>query len=89
MADDSAPTFLADFATLSGFGATERGGVHREAASEADDRQWAWFGRWLADRGFTVVHDRIGNQFGLLERTPGAPYVLVGSHLDSQPFGGR
>ena len=89
MADDGAPTFLADFATLSGFGATERGGVHREAASEADDRQWAWFGRWLADRGLTVVHDRIGNQFGLLERTPGAPYVLVGSHLDSQPFGGR
>ncbi|MEV1292251.1 M20 family metallo-hydrolase [Pseudonocardia sp. NPDC049635] len=82
-------TFLTDFATLSGFGATERGGVHREAASEADEAQWIWFGRWLADRGFTVRHDRVGNQFGLLERTPGARYLLVGSHLDSQPRGGR
>ncbi|MBP2365394.1 M20 family metallo-hydrolase [Pseudonocardia parietis] len=81
--------FLDDFATLSTFGATERGGVHREAASDADEAQRAWFERWLTDRGFTVRYDGIGNQFGLLETAPGAPYVLVGSHLDSQPYGGR
>ena len=33
--------------------------------------------------------DAIGNQFGLLELVPGAPYVLTGSHLDSQPTAGR
>jgi N-carbamoyl-L-amino-acid hydrolase len=33
--------------------------------------------------------DGIGNMFGLLEWTPGAPFVLIGSHLDSQPLGGR
>ncbi|AXB43313.1 M20 family metallo-hydrolase [Amycolatopsis albispora] len=81
--------FLADFATLSTFGATERGGVHREAATDADAAQRAWFGELLAARGFRVAFDRIGNQFGLLDAVPGAPYVLVGSHLDSQPFGGR
>ena len=36
-----------------------------------------------------MAHDRVGNQFGLRETVPGAPYVLVGSHLDSQPYGGR
>ncbi|MDN6135090.1 MAG: hydantoinase/carbamoylase family amidase, partial [Brevibacterium sp.] len=33
--------------------------------------------------------DAIGNQFGLLELVPGAPYVLTGSHMDSQPTAGR
>lgn len=94
MPDTTAPTerhapFLEDFATLSGFGATERGGVHREAASDADAAQRAWFGQLLTARGFRVRYDRVGNQFGLLDAVPGAPYVLVGSHLDSQPFGGR
>ncbi|MBN6039014.1 M20 family metallo-hydrolase [Amycolatopsis sp. 195334CR] len=81
--------FLDDFAELSTFGATERGGVHREAATDADAAQRAWFGELLTARGFRVGFDRIGNQFGLLEAVPGAPYVLIGSHLDSQPFGGR
>ncbi|MBC3194927.1 M20 family metallo-hydrolase [Pseudonocardia sp. C8] len=81
--------FLDDFATLSTFGATERGGVHREAASAADEAQRNWFARRLGDLGFTVRYDRVGNQFGLRETVPDAPYVLVGSHLDSQPYGGR
>src|SRR5690606_6928692 len=38
---------------------------------------------------FTVQRDAIGNQFGLLELVPGAPYVLTGSHMDSQPTAGR
>ena len=87
--DSSGDSFLGDFATLSAFGATERGGVHREAASEADEAQRRWFEQLLTGRGFTVRYDRIGNQFGLRGTVPGAPYVLVGSHLDSQPRGGR
>src|SRR5690606_23935103 len=43
----------------------------------------------LESRGLRVVYDRIGNQFGLVERVPGAPYVVVGSHMDSQPTAGR
>ncbi len=81
--------FLADFAEMSRFGATERGGVHREAASAADHETRAWFAAWLERNGFTVVQDAIGNQFGLYEFIPGAPYLIVGSHLDSQPMAGR
>ncbi|WGW11107.1 M20 family metallo-hydrolase [Saxibacter everestensis] len=80
---------IADFHALSGFGETERGGVQREAGTEPDGGQRAWLTQWLSSRGFTVEFDQIGNQFGMLELVPGAPYVLVGSHLDSQPRGGR
>ncbi|MGE0295258.1 M20 family metallo-hydrolase [Pseudonocardia sp.] len=80
---------LADFAELSAIGATPAGGVERQAATPEDGATRSWLARWLADRGFTVVADRVGNQFGLLELVPDAPYVLAGSHLDSQPRGGR
>jgi N-carbamoyl-L-amino-acid hydrolase len=81
--------FLEDFATLSAFGATPGGGVERQAATAADGEQRAWLHQWLTDRGFEVHYDGVGNQFGLFTFTPGAPYVLSGSHLDSQPLGGR
>ncbi|HWM36727.1 MAG TPA: M20 family metallo-hydrolase [Streptomyces sp.] len=81
--------FLEDFAALSAFGATPAGGVERQAGTAADGEQRAWLHRWLTDRGFEVHYDGLGNQFGLCTLTPGAPYVLSGSHLDSQPLGGR
>ncbi|TFD07639.1 M20 family metallo-hydrolase [Cryobacterium sp. TMT1-66-1] len=81
--------FLADFAAMSAFGATDRGGVHRLAASPADADVRTWLRSWLQQRDFTVRVDQVGNMFGLVEFTPGAPYVLVGSHLDSQPTAGR
>lgn len=80
---------LADFALMSTFGATSAGGVERQAASADDGRTRDWLAGWLTERGFTVVQDRIGNLFGLYEFVAGAPYVLAGSHLDSQPRGGR
>ncbi|WP_433280638.1 M20 family metallo-hydrolase [Pseudonocardia xinjiangensis] len=80
---------LADFVDLSAIGATAAGGVERQAATPEDGRSRAWLAAWLTERGFTVVHDRVGNMFGLHEFVPGAPYVLAGSHLDSQPRGGR
>lgn len=80
---------LADFAALSRIGATPPGGVERQAATPEDGQTRRWLQDWLTARGFTVAQDRIGNLFGLLELVPGAPYVLVGSHLDSQPRGGR
>ena len=80
---------LADFTALSAIGATPAGGVERQAATAADGQTRAWLADWLTERGFRVTCDRIGNQFGRLEFVAGAPYVLAGSHLDSQPRGGR
>ncbi|AZI58729.1 Zn-dependent hydrolase [Nakamurella antarctica] len=80
---------LADFLTMSEFGATPAGGVERQAATAEDGHTRAWFAQWLTARGFSVSYDRIGNMFGLYEFVPGAPYVLAGSHMDSQPRGGK
>ncbi|MFJ1749386.1 M20 family metallo-hydrolase [Streptomyces sp. NPDC088116] len=82
-------SFVRDFGTMSTFGATAAGGVDRQAASPADVSQRRWFAELLESHGLRVEYDRIGNQFGLLERVPGAPYVVVGSHMDSQPTAGR
>ena len=81
--------FVRDFHTMSEFGATENGGVERQAASAPDGQQRQWLTGLLEARGFTVQFDRAGNQWGLYEAVPGAPFVVVGSHMDSQPTAGR
>ncbi|MFT3797708.1 M20 family metallo-hydrolase [Microbacterium sp.] len=87
--DPLAASFLHDFATMSTFGATPAGGVDRQAASPADIAQRNWLHGLLESHGIDVRYDRIGNQFGLVELAPGAAYVVVGSHMDSQPTAGR
>ncbi|HUN47914.1 MAG TPA: Zn-dependent hydrolase [Stellaceae bacterium] len=71
-------------------GATEKGGVCRLALTDLDKVGRDLFIRWCKEAGCTVTLDRMGNIFA---RRPGknpklAP-VLTGSHLDTQPTGGR
>ncbi|WP_026536065.1 M20 family metallo-hydrolase [Arthrobacter sp. H14] len=81
--------FLADFRSMSTFGATLGGGVERQAATVADGQTRNWFRGLVEGHGFEVRYDVVGNQFALLELAPGAPFIALGSHLDSQPLGGR
>jgi N-carbamoyl-L-amino-acid hydrolase len=81
--------FLTDFHEVAKIGATPAGGVERQAATPEDGLTRQWFTAWARSRGWEVRVDGIGNQFACWECVPGAPYVLVGSHLDSQPLGGR
>jgi N-carbamoyl-L-amino-acid hydrolase len=81
--------FVQDFRTMSAFGATENGGVDRQAATIPDGEQRRWLAGLLEEHGFTVSFDHAGNQWGLYEAVPGAPFVVVGSHMDSQPTAGR
>lgn len=81
--------FLADFQAMSANGATAGGGVERQAASAGDNLNRAWFHEVLESLGARVIYDEIGNQYGLFELAPGAEYVGLGSHLDSQPLAGR
>lgn len=72
------------------FGATGDGGVHRPVLTDAHKAARDWFCKQLRDRGYQVLIDDIGNVFGLIDLAgPEAPLVMVGSHLDSQPNGGR
>ncbi len=71
-------------------GATPRGGVNRPALSAEDAAAQAQLIAWGAARGYAASTDAIGNLFiRRLGRRPDLPPVLTGSHLDSQPAGGR
>src|SRR5438128_391361 len=75
---------------LAQIGATEKGGVCRLAASDLDGEARRLFIRWCEEAGCTVTADRIGNIFARRSgRNPDLPPVMTGSHLDTQPTGGR
>ena len=75
---------------LSKFGATESGGVNRQALSDEEVAARAQLVRWGDAIGLTPSTDALANLFLSYQGTdPGLPAVLVGSHLDSQPTGGR
>jgi N-carbamoyl-L-amino-acid hydrolase len=81
--------FLTDFHHVATIGATANNGVDRQAATPDDARTRDWFANWVRHAGWELRVDKIGNMFGLLEWTPGTPFIVIGSHLDSQPLGGR
>ena len=71
-------------------GGTKSGGVTRLTLSDEDKRARDLFISWLKELNLEVSIDEMGNIFG---RRPGrdnelAP-VMCGSHVDSQPKGGR
>ncbi len=75
---------------LAQIGATAKGGVCRLAASDLDGEARHLFIRWCEAAGCSVRVDRIGNIFARREgRNPILPPVMTGSHLDTQPTGGK
>ncbi|MBP2252443.1 N-carbamoyl-L-amino-acid hydrolase [Halarchaeum solikamskense] len=70
-------------------GGTENGGLHRLALSDADKAVRDWFDERLTELGLDVRVDEFGNMFARREGAdPDADPLLLGSHLDSQPYGG-
>ena len=75
---------------LAKIGATPKGGVRRITLTEEDRQGRELFARWAREAGLEMRCDAIGNLFARREGAdPAAPPVMVGSHLDSQPSGGR
>ena len=71
-------------------GATDKGGVRRLALTDLDREGRDLFVRWCEEAGCAVSVDRMGNVFARRPgRDPDAPPVMTGSHLDSQPTGGK
>jgi beta-ureidopropionase / N-carbamoyl-L-amino-acid hydrolase len=71
-------------------GATPKGGVKRLTLSDVDRQGRDRFAALCAEAGLTVRVDAIGNMFARRPgRDPSRKPVLVGSHLDSQPSGGK
>ncbi len=71
-------------------GATAKGGSHRLTLSDEDKIGRDLFAAWCADAGLSMSIDEMGNMFA---RCPGSDNSLapvgIGSHLDTQPFGGK
>ncbi len=71
-------------------GATDKGGVRRLALTDLDREGRDLFVRWCEEAGCAVSVDRMGNVFARRPgRDPDAPPAMTGSHLDSQPTGGK
>ena len=75
---------------LARIGATPKGGVCRLTLSQADREGRDLFARWAHEAEMSVSVDAIGNMYARRAGTdPGAAPVAMGSHLDSQPSGGK
>jgi len=76
--------------TLATVGATEKGGVCRLALTELDGAGRDLFVGWARDAGCEVRIDGIGNIFARRAgNDPARAPVITGSHLDTQPTGGK
>jgi N-carbamoyl-L-amino-acid hydrolase len=76
--------------TLARIGETPRGGVCRVALSDVDREGRNLFVRWAREAGCTVEIDQMGNIFAHRAGSdPALAPVMTGSHLDTQPTGGK
>ncbi|MGR3397945.1 MAG: Zn-dependent hydrolase [Paracoccus sp. (in: a-proteobacteria)] len=66
------------------------GGNNRQTLTDADSEGRALFRRWSEEAGMTMGLDRMGNMFMRHEGAePDLDPVYIGSHLDTQPTGGK
>lgn len=75
---------------LAAVGATPKGGVCRLALSELDRQGRDLVVQWAREAGLSITVDRIGNVFmRRAGRNDALPPVMTGSHIDTQPTGGK
>jgi N-carbamoyl-L-amino-acid hydrolase len=75
---------------LARIGATDKGGVRRLTLTDVDRRGRDQFVAWCREAGLFVEVDGIGNIFARRAGVDSAALpVAIGSHLDSQPSGGK
>ncbi|MBD8875957.1 Zn-dependent hydrolase [Roseibium polysiphoniae] len=66
------------------------GGNNRQTLTDADAEGRKLFQKWCEDAGMTMAVDTMGNMFMTRPGTdPDALPVYMGSHLDTQPTGGK
>jgi len=76
--------------SMAAIGATAKGGNNRQALTDDDVAATKQFIAWCEEAGCDVRIDKIGNIFARRPgRLAGLAPVMTGSHLDTQPTGGR
>ncbi len=72
------------------FGGTPKGGIKRLTVSDEDKRVRDWFKSECEKLGCTVEVDEVGNMFATRPgKRSGLAPIAMGSHLDTQPTGGK
>ncbi len=72
------------------FGATPKGGVRRLTLGPEDKQVRDWFRKACEAAGMDVGVDALGTMYGLRRgRDMSKPPIALGSHLDTQPTGGK
>lgn len=80
----------ASLMALAEIGATPKGGVCRLALTDLDKQGRDLFVQWAEQAGCTVRVDQIGNIFARRDGLDNTlPPVMTGSHIDTQPTGGK
>ena len=75
---------------LAEIGALPGGGVDRQALSAGEIDAWRLVIGWASEAGMSAASDLAGNLFLTLPgRDRSLPPVMAGSHLDTQPTGGK
>ena len=78
------------FAAMSAIGKIGETGTNRPAHSPDEKIAFNLAASWMQDAGMKTHIDNFGNLIGRLEgKNPTLPILMMGSHLDSQPYGGR
>jgi N-carbamoyl-L-amino-acid hydrolase len=76
--------------TMAEIGALPNGGVNRQTLTDDDRRGRDLFRSWCEEAGLQVSIDRMGSMFARRKGTDDdRPPVMLGSHLDTQPTGGK
>jgi N-carbamoyl-L-amino-acid hydrolase len=70
-------------------GGTAKGGLNRVALTDDDRRGRDLLVEWMRQAGLSVTVDQMGNIFGERAGSGSAPPVMMGSHADSVPTGGK
>ncbi|NVN02287.1 MULTISPECIES: M20 family metallo-hydrolase [Asaia] len=80
----------ADLMETARFGGTEKGGIRRLTLTEEDRQVRDWFAAACTRLGCVVTVDTLGNMFARRRgQDETLPPLTMGSHLDTQPTGGK
>lgn len=74
---------------LATIGGTENGGVTRFSYSETEREANELVKQYMESAGLTVEEDAVGNVIGSLDGDKNLPVIIIGSHIDTVPDGGK
>ena len=84
------PRLWSSLMEMAEIGATPKGGVKRLTLTDLDRQSRDLFAEWCRAAGCSITIDRMGSMFARRKGVDDSlPPVMVGSHLDTQPTGGK